>query len=517
MYSRVLPGSQSAKTHVARALVRNKPQAALANYKRHMSLGLLTQQTSSHASLKKTCYTSLLSAPKQSFHVYSPRMATNAFLLADIGEGITECEVIQWFVEPGSRVEEFDKICEVQSDKASVEITSRFSGVVTKVHYQVNDIARVGQPLVDIETDGEQEQPVHITEQQGVQQERPSEKSTKEWKRGSVAVEEQHSSSFKRLEPALATPAVRRIAKEHGVNIQQVQGRGEMGRVLEQDVIEFVKRTNEIPMSTPTLTPTPTPTPTPTHTPITTSTAGTDTTEPLSNMQKAMLKAMTHSLTIPHFGYNDDIEIDAAREYRAALNQHIASNANNYSFTKMSYLPIFIKCISIALGQFPLLNSTMTGDFNDVNSIRVVTKSSHNIGIAIDSPQGLIVPNIKDVQSKTILDVAAEVHRLTALGKTGSLGPADLKGGTITLSNIGTIGGTYANPVVFSSQVAIVALGRTQTLPRFDKTGQVVARQIMPVSWSADHRLIDGATMARFANKWKGLIENPVLLASELR
>ncbi|OAD66460.1 hypothetical protein PHYBLDRAFT_119255 [Phycomyces blakesleeanus NRRL 1555(-)] len=441
----------------------------------------------------------------RTFHSSFTSQIIKPFLLADIGEGITECEVIQWFVEPGSKVEEFDKICEVQSDKASVEITSRFSGKIVKLHYQLNDIAKVGQPLVDIDTAGQDSSPEAEREVLDAPTSAPPAPKNEVNKK--IA---QTQPKSKRTGPKLATPAVRRIAKENGINLEAVNGSGDNGRILEKDVLKKLRLINLFDSSDPS----------PQTTPVSFIPAPVtlgERTEALSAIQKAMFKAMTRSLSIPQLGYKDDIELNATTEYRTALNKHISSNPSQYPFAKMTYLPIFIKCLSIALAEFPIMNASLTGDQNDVNSVRIVLRPSHNIGVAMDTPQGLVVPNIKDVQSKTIFDIAAEVHRLTELGKKNALSLNDLKGGTITLSNIGALGGTYANPVVVSSELAIVALGRTQTLPRFDRDGNVVAKQILPVSWSADHRLIDGATIARFGNKWKSLIENPALLASELR
>jgi 2-oxoisovalerate dehydrogenase E2 component (dihydrolipoyl transacylase) len=234
-------------------------------------------------------------------------------------------------------------------------------------------------------------------------------------------------------------------------------------------------------------------------------------------IQKAMFKSMTQSLSIPQLGYKDDIEVDATSEYKNSLNSYIAAHPDLYAFKKISYLPIFVKCLSIALSHYPILNAKLSGGIDDLSSAKLTYRSSHNIGIAMDTPQGLIVPNIKDVQSKTIFEIASEIHRLSELGKSNSIPAADLKGGTITISNIGTIGGTYANPVIVSNEMAIVALGRMQKLPRYDENDALVPKQILPISWSADHRIIDGATIARFGNHWKKLIENPALLASELR
>ncbi|KAI9363058.1 2-oxoacid dehydrogenases acyltransferase-domain-containing protein [Pilaira anomala] len=441
------------------------------------------------------------------FHSSFSFQAIKPFLLADIGEGITECEVIQWFVEPGSTVAEFDKICEVQSDKASVEISSRFAGKVLKLHHALNDIAKVGSPLVDIETeDDDENEAVAASASASAAAVEPTKK------------EPQNSDVTPSLSPAqqqntvrsssdgtvLATPAVRGLAKQKGIDINSVVGTGKDGRVIKEDILSFgaTKEKESISSSEPVI-----------------GSAGKTEgrTDALNMIQKAMFKSMTQSLNIPQLGFKDDIEIDASTKYRLALNQHIAAHPGLYPFAKMTYLPIFVKCLSIALTHYPIMNAKLVGDQNDVNSIKINYRSSHNIGIAMDTPQGLIVPNIKDVQNKTIFEIATEIHRLSELGKKNAIPMSDLKGGTITLSNIGTIGGTYANPVIVSSELAIVALGKMQKLPRYDAQDNIVAKQIMPVSWSADHRIIDGATIARFGNHWKNLIENPALLASELR
>ncbi|KAL7319637.1 hypothetical protein PS15m_002755 [Mucor circinelloides] len=430
----------------------------------------------------------------RSFHASVAREAIKPFLLADIGEGITECEVIQWFVEPGSTVAEFDKICEVQSDKASVEISSRYAGKILKLHHGLNDIAKVGSPLVDIETDEEDDQAAAAPQPESVP-EMATQPSVKE--------EAHHADRSENNGSVLATPAVRKLAKDKGIEISSVTGTGKDGRILKEDILNFGSKqetSNQESVGV--------------DDPATTTTT---TSQSLSMVQKAMFKSMTQSLSIPQLGYKDDIEIDATTKYRAALNKHISSHPDRYPFTKMTYLPIFVKCLSIALHHYPLMNAKLSGDLNDVNSINITYRPSHNIGIAMDTPQGLVVPNIKNVQDKTIFEIASEIHRLSELGKKNAIPMADMKGGTITLSNIGTIGGTYANPVIVSSELAIVALGKMQKLPRFDANENIVAKQVMPVSWSADHRVIDGATIARFGNHWKNLIENPALLASELR
>ncbi|KAI8097788.1 2-oxoacid dehydrogenases acyltransferase-domain-containing protein [Halteromyces radiatus] len=417
------------------------------------------------------------------FHTTVQQLGVKSFLLADIGEGITECELIQWFVEPGQTVAEFDKICEVQSDKASVEITSRYSGKITKLYHDVHDIAKVGQPLVDIEAEGDQEQ-CKIED--------------------ITPMEETPTTLHREKHDSFMAPSVRRLVLTNNIKITDVKGTGKGGRILKENILDHLNRKLQVDGSTLV----------DTTMPIK---EGEDTTTSLSMIQKTMFKTMTQSLTIPQLGYKDEIELDATTQYRSSLNDHITKHQNMYPFTKISYLPIFIKSLSIALSYYPIMNAMITGDQKDVNSLQLIYRGSHNVGVAMDTPQGLIVPNIKNVQSKTIFEVAAELHRLVELGKTNAIPLEDLQNGTITLSNIGTISGTYANPVIVSSELAIVALGKMQKLPRFDQAGQVVSKEILPISWSADHRIIDGATVARFGNTWKTLIENPALLTSELR
>lgn len=166
----------------------------------------------------------------------------------------------------------------------------------------------------------------------------------------------------------------------------------------------------------------------------------------------------------------------------------------------------------MCLHDYPVINSQLSGDREFI-----VFKGAHNIGFAMDTPQGLMVPNIKNVETKSILEIAAELQRITSEGAEGRLNAADMKDGTFTLSNIGSIGGTYASPVVSVPQVAIGALGKTQKLPRFDSDDNVFAAHVMKVSWSADHRVIDGATMARFSNQWKNYLENPSSMLLGLR
>jgi 2-oxoisovalerate dehydrogenase E2 component (dihydrolipoyl transacylase) len=222
-----------------------------------------------------------------------------------------------------------------------------------------------------------------------------------------------------------------------------------------------------------------------------------------------MFKTMTKSLNIPHFLYADELKVQDI----TAIRKKLASDIRDPK--KLTFLPFVVKAVSLALNDFPLLNARV--DTGTPDKPKLIMRSKHNIGIAMDTPNGLVVPNIKDVASRSILDIAAEITRLSALGKEGKLASADMSGGTITVSNIGNIGGTYVAPVLVPTEVAILGIGRTRVMPVFDEDGNVVRGELVNFSWSADHRVVDGATMARMGNRVRELIEAPELMLLNLR
>lgn len=468
----------------------------------------------------------------QRFHASAMVNAKVPFLLADIGEGITECEVIQWFVKTGDKVEEFDRLCEVQSDKASVEITSRFTGTIASLKYKVGDMAKVGSPLVEIETGDAAgaEEPV-VAAPDAASHSTPAPEDG--LKGRSHVVQDMNAVAAMMDNPAVtggkpeiptadhiltfATPAVRRVAKENDVDIANIKGSGKGGRVMKEDVMSYLANGRQS-TATPKAPAAAAPTSAKASIP-----RGEDKVVPLSMIQKAMFKQMTKSLSIPHFGFADEIVLDNATAFRSALNAHIAKTPEKYNFKKVSYMPIFIKALSIALEDYPILNACVV-DGEEASSAKLKYRASHNIGVAMDTPNGLLVPNIKNVQNLSVLEIASELARLQEAGKRNAIPLADLKDGTLSLSNVGMIGGTYLNPVVVTSEVAIAAVGKMQRLPRFkmvEENGKmverVVAQSIVNISWSADHRVIDGATVARFSEAWKSVVENPFLLGGMLR
>lgn len=298
---------------------------------------------------------------------------------------------------------------------------------------------------------------------------------------------------------SLATPAVRGLLKTHGVDILEVNGTGKDGRVLKEDVLKFVETRSTQPATAPTSI----------TQPITPDSKQTESVMNLTPIQSSMFKTMTKSLNIPHFLYADELKVNDI----TAIRKKLLNESRDPK--KITFLPFVVKAVSLALNEYPILNARV--DTSVPEKPKLVMRSKHNIGIAMDTPNGLVVPNIKDVASRSIFDIAAEISRLSALGKAGKLTSADMSGGTITVSNIGNIGGTYVAPVIVPTEVAILGVGRTRSVPVFDDEGNVAKGEMVNFSWSADHRVIDGATMARMGGRVRELIESPELMLLNLR
>ena len=301
---------------------------------------------------------------------------------------------------------------------------------------------------------------------------------------------------------ALATPAVRGLLKELKVDITDVTGTGKDGRVMKEDVHNFVaaRKAESSPKD---------------QSPkarqqLALDQAQVERTLPLTPVQSQMFRTMTRSLTIPHFLYADEIDITALSTIRRRV------NAQALNAPRLSYLHFIIKAVSLALEEFPLLNARVEASNGD-QVPKLIMREKHNIGIAMDTPQGLLVPNIKNVASRSILDIATECSRLQALARDGKLSATDLTGGTITVSNIGSIGGTYVAPVIVSSEVAILGVGKARIIPAFDEQESIIKKEIMNFSWSADHRVVDGATMAKMAERVRAFTEEPGLTMARLR
>lgn len=393
------------------------------------------------------------------------------FILPDIGEGIVECELVEWRIKEGETVTEDQPVADVMTDKALVEITSMYTGVISKLYYQQGDIAQVHQPLFEIQIDAEQTEEVEVVEPE-----------TLHLPTTNIGISDQTNKP-------IASPAVRRLAREMTLNLDAIKGSGKNGRIYKKDLLSQASSGAKLSVSTSTLDQVPK-------------------TQTIKGIKALMAKQMLESASsIPHFTYVDELDVTQLDDARQILKPTFEAEG-----LRLSLMPLFIKALSLALIQHPLLNSRVNDDCTEI-----IYQTNHNIGFAVDTPTGLLVPNIKAVQTMNLVEITRELNRLIELARLGKLTSQQMKGGSITLSNIGVLGGTVATPIINKPEVAIVALGKIQRLPRFDADDRVIARKIMQISWSGDHRIIEGASMARFCNTWKAYLENPLSMLTELR
>ena len=432
------------------------------------------------------------------FHASARWEKTEKHVLSDIGEGVKEVQIIQWFVEEGAPIEEWSPLCEVQSDKASVEITSKYSGVIKKIYFAQDDVVQTGDTLLEIEVEGEGE-----PEQQSQPEARDPEPVA-----ASDAVEVKPTTSTSGPEPqqpgkhaSLATPAVRGLLKEHDIAIEDITGTGKDGRVLKEDVLKYLEGGSQQSTASATAISKPA-----------MDAKQTEIAQKLTPVQSAMFKSMTGSLSIPHFLFSDTVDLTTLTSMRSRLN----SLRNPDTTPKYSYMPFMIKAVSLALNQYPLLNARLDVT-SDPKKPQLILRSVHNIGVAMDTPNGLIVPVIKAVNARSITSIAEELQRLAQLGQAGKLSNNDLTGGTITVSNIGNIGGEVVAPVIVEGQLAIMGVGKIKTVPVFANDGVTVKAALQAnISWSADHRVVDGATMARMATQVQKYLEEPGTMIADM-
>lgn len=422
--------------------------------------------------------------------------AVETFILPDIGEGIVECEIVKWHIDAGEFVAEDDVVVEVMTDKAVVEIPAKHAGTLVKRYHEVGQIAKVHEPLFDLSVEqegaGGSSGATTASNETTVQASPPAPGKT-------VPTGFQEGG----FEPPIviegkvpASPAVRRLAKENNLALQDITPTGKKGRVLKQDVLNALQQDQQNSAQTSS------------QTESTAASEQASHTVSLTPVQKAMAKQMVRSVsTIPHFTVSDELVMDPLIALKASLKAQFAD-----ADIKLTFMPFFIKALSLCLTEFPQFNARLSEDGNAMTYF-----DDHNIGFAVDSSAGLLVPNIKQVQNLSVLEIAEAMQRIVADAKQGKVSSSDLKGGTISISNVGVLGGTTATPIINYPELAIVALGKIQQLPRFDDQQQVISQSIMQVSWSADHRVIDGATMVRFNNVWLDYLSNPLKMLSKLR
>ncbi len=416
------------------------------------------------------------------------------FILPDLGEGVAEAELIRWQVNPGDRVQEHQTLAEMETDKALVEVPSPWTGVIRELHGAPGDIIAVGSVLVSYQG-GTEPESVTVdaaqTEDAGTVVGRVD---------TSLTVSDQLT---RRREPehaavaggkALATPAVRRVARELGIDINQVLGTGRGGRVTAADVQAFDGPTTAVaePAARSATPPMP-------AAPI----DGDGVTQRIAirGVRRTIAKALERSVrTAVHFTVTDEADVTALdrkrREYTTVLGR------------KLSFMPIVLAAICKALRQHPLLNANV-----DDEKQEILVKGVINLGIAVDTEHGLMVPVIRDAAKRSIAELGDAVADVARRARDRTIAREQLIGGTFTISNVGSYGGMYATPIINYPEVAILAMGRAKERVLV-KDGMFYAGWTMPLSLSSDHRIVDGAESARFLNTVVRLLEHPDELVS---
>jgi pyruvate dehydrogenase E2 component (dihydrolipoamide acetyltransferase) len=427
------------------------------------------------------------------------------FILPDIGEGVVEAEVQQWFVKPGEHVVEDQPLVEVMTDKATVTIPSPRRGTVTKLLYQVGQLAKVHEPLLEMVEDVHPEA-LPSPEVKREQEEAPVQQLRAVAGGGGAAPAAEPRGGRK----ALATPAVRAMARQMGVDLGAVAGSGPGGRVTKDDLARA--RDGHAPRPAPVAVVAPTPQrpapfaeALPAQAPAPAVAHG-DEVLPLRGIRRRIAERMAQSKrTAAHFTFVEQVDVtDLVR-----VKERIAAAAKEEG-VRVTFLPFIVKATVAALKKHPWLNATLDEARGEIRLRR-----EYHIGIASATEHGLVVPVVRTADHRSLLDVAREIDRLATDAKAGRARPEDLAGSTFTITSLGAQGGLLATPIINYPEVAILGVHRIRPTPVV-REGPIVARDVMNLALSSDHRVVDGHVAAAFAYTVIRYLEDPNLLFMEM-
>lgn len=405
------------------------------------------------------------------------------FRFPDIGEGIAEGVILKWFVHEGQEVKEGDSLFLVETDKVNAEIPAPASGTILATFGAVGDTINVGDVVVTID-DGSaspESSPAH-KQIEAVEEENAGVVGALET--SSHVLEVSHEGNTKASAPArrkvLATPVARHLAKDLGVDINLVTGTGPAGRVMKEDIQT---------MATTALTPV--------------VPHASEERVPLTQLGKTVAKNMALSKQeIPHAAVMDEIDVTELVKFR----QQVKTMAEKEG-TKLTYMPFIIKAVALVLQEFPLFNASFAPETQEI-----VLKKHYNIGIAVDTPDGLLVPVIKNANQLGLLHLAERVQMLAAKARERTLTLDEIQGGTFSLTNYGAVGALSGLPVIKHPEAGILGIGAITKKPVVDADDAIVIRQILPVTLAFDHRFIDGGNAGRFMQRLRAYLQEPLLL-----
>jgi pyruvate dehydrogenase E2 component (dihydrolipoamide acetyltransferase) len=392
------------------------------------------------------------------------------FKFPDVGEGIAEGEIVRWLVKEGDSVKEDQDLLEVETDKALLTLNSPYTGKVTRLHGKEGDIIKVGDVLTTVDAGGEEGT---VT-------------GAEKGDSGTVVGTLNDNEVVEVIRPVQATPAVRALAKQMGIDLASVKGTGPGGRITKEDVETAATKTGE-------------------QTSAEADAYGLVEKIPLRGIRRTVAKRMAEaSKRVAEVTIWEDADITELEQVRAR-ERKVAEEKG----VKLTYLPFLIKAVIPALNAHPYFNASL-----DEGAEAIVLKKYFNIGIAVDTSDGLIVFVIKDADKKNILDLAKETATLAEKARLRKIDLHELKGSTFTITNYGVVGASYGTPIINYPEVAILGLGKIEDRPVV-RSGQIAIRKMMPLSLAFDHRAIDGVEAGRFLGVVIQHLEDPNLMLIE--
>lgn len=425
------------------------------------------------------------------------------FNFPDIGEGLDEGTIIEWYVEKGMEVKSGAPLVKMETDKVVTDIPSPKTGVISAVYGKVGEVINVGNALVEIEIEGVlgeeaiKEVASDDTHIEAIEEDNSGVVGTIEVAGNNAYMPasyegmsniEENRTAQKPKTKILATPVARAMAKEMNVDINFVKGTGPAGRVMIEDIKKFVESgQSDITDFTPI---------------AKLSDIEEVTFEPISQIRKTIARNMSVSKqNAVHMSVHDEVEISELFNIRNKYKQIYLEKG-----IKLSYLPFVIKATVKALQQHKIMNAQL-----DLENSRIIYKNFYNIGIAVDTVDGLVVPVIKNADKLTVIELAQQLNSISEKARNKKLSIDELKGGTFTITSYGSIGGYFAVPVINYPQTGILGIGRILEKPVI-KDGEIVKGVVMPLSLSVDHRIVDGGEVTRFLNKIMYYLADPIAL-----
>ncbi len=432
-------------------------------------------------------------------------MGTTAYSvkLPELGEGVNEGELIKWLVKVGDTIKPDQGIAEMMTDKATVEIPSPKGGVITELKFKAGDVVKVDSHLATIQiSDGSNSvTSTKITETPTAPLVMASSSTAASFT--SAASVSNASKIFPPVmdSKVLATPSTRRLARELQVDINTLSGTGLAGRVTREDVMKTTESVSTKSRTEPAALSLPKPGYSSTR-------ANEEERIPLKGIRKKIAENLQMAKhIIPHFTLMDEADVTELVNWRESLKE-----AAEKAGTKITYLPFVMKALIATIREFPMFNASI-----DDEKQEIIYKKYFNLGFAADTPNGLVVPVIKNADQKSLLELSKEILELSKKARDGKLKPDEMKGATITITNIGSVGGTYATPIINHPEVAILGMYKIQDRLYLDSTGAVKNQKIMNYTITADHRLIDGAVAARFLKSFLARIQKPSILMLDMQ